>query len=447
MHPARCPSSLPRPRARSRAALLRVPVFAVAGFGCAAHTAAEPERQSEPAPAAAAPLVLERVSTKVPFPRGLVLKDDGLFVLCRGRVRDYGGVTAAIDDQAGTLYRIDPNVSEEASTAEIGAPVRENGVLLAEPTAGPFHLWDRSSDPPSKDRLTDRPYCGLRFHEPTQSFYICAFAGVDLDAKTGRTFSKNLTDALLRYDLRTETWYEVERHDVHAGGNYPHHDPAHGKPPHGWLNGPDNCLAVGNWLFAVAKDNSRLVRYDLRPLIANPEAGPPPSEFVVGEHFTARGAGPQHLQGHSALAWADGWLYLATRTSGHVVRLRVSADGEPQRPTEGELLARFAPWDPVKKKSANITDMDIGPDGACYVVSASPARIYRFEPDPRRVYDARDDKAAPFADLAAMTGNPKMKSENLLCAPDGSIFVTSGDSYAFHAGSGGVVWRLRPVRS
>jgi hypothetical protein len=397
---------------------------------------------SHPAPA----VILERVTTKVPFPRGLVLKDDGLYVLCRGRVRDYGGVTAAINDQAGTLYRIDPSVVEPASSNEIGEAVRSNGVLVAEPAPDVFRLWDRTANPPSSDRMTDRPYCGLRFHPPTHSFYLCAFSGVDLDGKP-RTFSKNLSDAILRYDLRTSKWYEVERHDVHAGGNYPHHDPAHGKAPHGWLNGPDNCLAVGNWLYAVAKDNSRLVRYDLAALTKDPEAGPPPSEFVLGEHVATKQHGTQILQGHSMLAYRDGYLYLGTRTSGHIVRFAMSPVGEFAHPMQAELIAQFDPYDPTTKKSANMTDMDLGPDGACFVVSASPARIYRFVPDPARVVDGRSGKLAPFADLAALTNNPKMKSENVLCAPDGSVYVTSGDSYAFHAGSGGVVWRLRTARN
>lgn len=439
-----CPAPF---RARSGAALGAV---AMAALSCTA-----PPRDARVPPAEAAqsvastsaavatPLALDRVTTKVPFPRGLVLHKGTLYVLCRGRVRDYGGVTASINDQAGTLYQVDPAISEPATTDPIGESVRDNGTIRAEPDSKVFRLWDRAAVPPSSDRLTDRPYCALRFHEPTQSFYLCAFSGVDLDGKSGRSFSKNLSDALLRYDLRTSKWYEVERHDSHAGGNYPHHDPAHAKPPHGWLNGPDNCLAVGNWLYAVAKDNNRLVRYDLRPLIANPEAGAPASEFVLGEHVATESHGPLQLQGHSALAYRDGWLYLGTRTSGHVVRLAMGTDGEPRRPIVTQLLARFAPYDPATRKSANLTDMDLGADGACYAVSASPAKIYRFVPDPARVFDARGDGVSPWADLAKMAGNPKMKSENLLCAPDGSIYVTSGDSYAFHQGSGGVVWRLR----
>ena len=438
-------------RATRTDAQVLLSTFLAAGlFSCtgAAPDSAASARAAATTPTPSPALTLERVTTKVPFPRGLVMHEGALYVLCRGRVRDYGGVTAAINDQAGTLYRIDPAIAEAAATTEIGDAVRGNGTLVAEPTAGPFHLWDRTANPPSSDRMTDRPYCGLRFHAPTQSFYLCAFAGVDLDGKNGgRQFSKNLTDAILRYDLRTQKWYEVERHDTFAGGNYPHHDPKYGKAPHGWLNGPDNCLAVGNWLYAVAKDNSRLVRYDLSALVKDPEAGAPASEFVLGEQVATRKHGCVSLQGHSMLAYRDGYLYLGTRTSGHIVRLPMHADGTFTQPIQAELVAQFDAYDPTTKKSANMTDMDIGPDGACYVVSATPARIYRFLPNATQVCDGRNGKLPPFADLAAMTNNPKMKSENVLVAPDGSVYVTSGDSYAFHAGSGGVVWRLRAAKS
>lgn len=390
------------------------------------------------------PLVLERVTTKVPFPRGLTIHDGKLYALCRGRVRDYGGVTAAVNDQAGTIYEVDPSVAEFAKETEISAAVRDNGTIFTEPDPHVFKLWDRAASPPNADRLTDRPYCGLRFHPGTHSFYLCAFSGVDMGgSKTGKQFSKNLSDAILRYDLRTKKWYEVERHDTFAGGNYPHHDPKHHHAPHGWLNGPDNCLAVGDWLYAVAKDNNVLARYDLRALKADPEAGAPPSEIVLGNQVACRGHGTVNLAGHSMLAYHDGFLYLGTRTSSHVVRIAMTPDGEIKAPIIAELLAMLPAYDAETKKSANLTDMAVGPDGMVYMISASPARVYRFRPDPTKVWDARDGSAKPYADLAAMTDNPKMKSENLLVADNGDIFVTSGDGYAIHQGSGGVIWRLR----
>ena len=135
----------------------------------------------------------------LPFPRGLQLVDGRLYVLCRGRVREYGGVTAAVEDQAGSLYVVDPDVAEVYGPGEPSPEVRENGEIVAAPTSPPFRLWDRTASPPWSDRETDRPYCGLAWHPGTRSFYICAFSGVDRDAKTGTTFSKNLT-AIFYYD-------------------------------------------------------------------------------------------------------------------------------------------------------------------------------------------------------------------------------------------------------
>jgi hypothetical protein len=68
--------------------------------------------------------------------------------------------------------------------------------------------------------------------------------------------------------------------------------------------------------------------------------------------------------------------------------------------------------------------------------------VYRFTPDPEHVFDGRT--AAPWADLAAMTDNPRMKSENLLVDGD-RLFITSGDGYAYQEGALGTVYRL-PIR-
>ena len=391
--------------------------------------------------------LLERISTKPPFPRGLQLVDGKLYVLCRGRVREYGGVSAEIEDQAGTLYVLDPSVAEPFTPGDPGPAVRANGAIVALPSAPPFRLWDRSASPPTRDRETDRPYCGLTYHRGTDSFYICAFSGVDKPEGGGQSpFSKNLTDAILRYDRRTTKWYEVERHDIEKGGLYPHHDPARAQPPHGWLNGPDNCLAVGDWLYAVSKDNSLLVRYDLRALSADPEAGPPPSEVVLGSDVTVQGGQRLRIEGHSALGHHDGWLYLATRTSSHVLRIELDAELLPVQPLRVELLARYDAYDPETRKSANLTDMTIDRAGNVYLVSAKPSRIYRFTPDPERVHDARGGKVKPYVDLAALTGNPQMKSENAMVDEQGRLYVTSGDAYAYQGGAGGVVWRVTPRR-
>ncbi len=389
---------------------------------------------------------IERVTTAVPFPRGLVMMDGDLYVLARGRVRGAGGVSAEVNDQAGTIFRVDPEVSEPYSDGYVGEKIRNNGEIFARPTDPPFKLWDRTSSPPESDTRTDRPYCTLRFHEPTQSFYLCAFSGVDLEKKspTDPAFSKNFTDGLLRYDLRTERWHNVERHNPEAGAEYPHHDPVKNPPPHGWLKGADNCLALGRWLYAAAKDNSALVRYDLKPLAKNPYAGPPPSEHVMGATVNVEGLGPQVYEGQSALAYHDGWLYIAYRTTSEIIRIRLDEGYSPVRPIEAQLLARFDPWNRETGHSADLTDMDIDSEGRVYVVSAKPSRVYRFQPDPESVFDARNGQEEPWADAAALTNNSSMKSENILVHGDW-LYITSGDGYSWQEGASGTVYRV-PIR-
>lgn len=389
------------------------------------------------------PQALERVSTVAPFPRGLALVDGELYVLCRGRVRGAGGVSAAIEDQAGALYAIDPNVAESIDEPEVGPAVRHNGRLVARPTSPPFRLWDRSASPPERDRETDRPYCVLRYHAASDSFYLCAFSGIDKPVRPrASSFSKNLTDALLRYDRRTQKWYELERHDLEAGGAYPHHDVSVFPPPHGWLNGPDNCLLVGDWLYAVAKDNNRLVAYDVAPFVDDPNAAPPAGVPLLDEHVDVAGHGTMTLYGPSGLAERDGWLYIAYRTSSVIIRLPLDERGLPRTPIRAELVAQFEPYDPRTHRTADLTDLDFDAAGRLYVMSAKPAKVYRFTPNPQQVYDARNPATRPWLDLAGLTHNPKMKCENLLVVGE-RLFVTSGDGYDYQEGAWGTVYRAR----
>jgi hypothetical protein len=399
------------------------------------------------APADEAAVRIDRVTTAVPFPRGLQLVDGQLYVLARGRVRSSGGVSAEVEDQAGTIYAVDPDVVEPATDDPVGEAVRSNGRVVARPTDPPLRLWDRTSDPPESDTRTDRPYCGLRYHDATKSFYVCAFSGIDLKAAPGRpSFSKNYADAVLRYDLRTNRWYELERHDA-ASAEYPHRDPARTPPPHGWLKGPDNLLVVGDGLYVVAKDNSLLVRYDLTPLIADPDAAAPRGEVVFGEALDVNGLGRQRYLGHSMLAAHGGYLYVGYRTSSVIVRVRLDeATGLPARPVAAELVARFTPWDPATRATSDLTDMCFDAQGRLYVISAEPAAVHRFVPDPANVYDGRRDGGSPpWLDLAGRLGTPKMKSENLLVDGEGRLYVTSGDGYSYQAGADGTVYRVTEV--
>jgi hypothetical protein len=406
-----------------------------------------PQPQQPQQPPAVAAHQVSRVTTAVPFPRGLAMVDRKLYVLARGRVRESGGVDGAIDDKAGSIFVIDPNVAEPLGEGDVTPAVRANAALFAAPTAPPMDLFDRTRSPATEDRRTDRPYCALRYDAATRNFYICAFSGIDKPTGGRTNFSKNLSDAVYRYDTRDNAWHVVEKHDIEAGGLYPHHDPQIQPPPHGRLNGPDNCLVVGRWLYVVAKDNSTLSRYDLAAIARDPAAGPPASEWVMDAKVILKGPsdgrGEAMLHGHSMLAARDGYLYVGYRTSSVIVRFRLAADGTLAIPIEGEPVATFDPYDPKTRTSANLTDMAFGPDGDLYVVSAQPSRVFRFRPDPRNVFNGRDGLPA-WADLAKLTGNPKMKSENLLVDDAGRVFITSGDAYAYQGGAGGAVYRIDP---
>lgn len=411
------------------------------------HAAA---REIVAAPPASQPVVtieqVDRVTTAVPFPRGLVWRDGKLYVLARGRVREAGGADGAIDDQAGTIFEVDPEIAEPITHKEVSQRVRGNGKVFATPTSPPFHLLDRSLRPATRDRETDRPYCALRFDHASRNFFLCAFSGIDKAGDQPGYFSKNLHDAILRFDTRVKQWFTVERHDIEKGGIYPHHGPDTNPPPHGWLNGPDNCLVVGRWLYAVAKDNSLLVRYDLSAIRDRHDAPPPPSHWVMDSGIALEGRGWQRHYGHSMLALRDGYLYIGYRTSSTIVRIKLGDDDLPVQPMVGQLIAQFDPYNETTRKSANLTDMAFGPKGDLHVISAQPSRVYRFRPHAGAVYDGRTDAAPPWADLSMLTDNPRMKSENILVDDAGRVYVTSGDAYGAQAATGGTVYRITPAQ-
>lgn len=404
-------------------------------------------------------LRVERVTTGVPFPRGLVMKEGTLYVISRGRVRDAGGTDPKIDDRAGTIWAVDPEVSEPAVGKTVGDEVKANARALAEPTEPPFRLLDRTVKAALDDGRTDRPYCILRYDEATRSFYFCAFSGIDRPqvAYAGpndrQYFRKNNSDAVFRYDLRTGRYHLLYRNPRSVGDSVG--IGADGVPDR-LLSGPNNCLVVGRWLYVVAKETSTLVRFDLSGLRQDPHSESRGPELVAGRKFKIDGKVTEFL-GHSMLASrGDGWLYLGFRTSSTIVRIRESelsgmtyrttADATPVR---AELVARFDPFDPETGATADLTDMAFGPGGELHVVSAKPARVYRFKPDAKRVFDGRTIPGASpaWAELWQLTGNPKMKSESVLVDEAGVVYVTSADRLEeAHGKSGlaGVVYRILP---
>ncbi len=363
---------------------------------------------------------LTRLTDATPFPRGLAMADpdgDGiasLYVLSRGRARGNGGANVTVDDKAGTIWEVDPTTGRTR--------------VFAEPTSPPFRLLDRTLADARDDKHTDRPYCGLRYDEATHSFYIVAFSGIDLpaaDVKNAESgyFRKNYSDGVLRYDIDAEQWSVVDRHEPRDGDAYP-------GTAGGYAKGPNNLAIVGSTLIVAAKDNNRLIAYPLEQ--------PGAAKIVLAETISLSNmdGSSRTVLGHSALGYHDGWLYVGFRTSGEIIRLRL------EDPTQAELLAEFEPFDPETGRSANVTDLAIGPDGDIYVLSAVPARVYRFTPDPTDVRNFRDGSGA-WLDAASLTGNARMKAENLLITGDGTLYLASGDAYADDSGLGGAVWVYR----
>jgi hypothetical protein len=412
--------------------------------GCGSTPAIRASTSSPPHPGFASEAtqpIMEQISLAVPYPRGMEMIDGKLYVLDRGEGPP-GGTRLNIDDHGGAIYVVDPSIAEPIESPPSDR-IRANGHIVIEPTDLPFSLLNRKVKNAIDDRWADRPYCTLAYDPASRNFFVCCFSGIDKPSVDGiRYFSKNVHDGILRYDLRTRKWYTVERHNMEAGGNYPQHDPYVDPPPHGWLNGPDNCLVVGRWLYAVAKDNSMLVRYDLNQIKSDPNAPAPPSFWVLGPKINVEGLGPQHFDGHSALAVRDGYLYLGYRTSNVIVRFPLDADGLPKQPIKAQLVARFKPYDPRTGKSGNLIDMSFDSKGRLYVISAMPGKIYRFAPDPKQVFDARSDEVQPWCDVAGRANAGMMEAENLFIDKNDNVYVTAGNSHGHTDGLGGAIYRI-----
>jgi len=364
---------------------------------------------------------LERVSTVVPWPRGLAFVDGDLIALARGRHRSGGGVPDDFDDLAGTLFRIDPSIAEPVEPGvPAGESVRSNGEVFAAPTSPPFFpfSFDRAAE---EDRLMDRPYCGLAFDARSRNLVVCSFAGAELDG--GRRFRKHATDALHRFDLRDRTWRVLEQHDhtvvpeealgsVISNTYYPHHDPARHDPPHGWLNGPTGCAVVGDFLYATSKDNHLVVQYDLTEIRRRPDAPPPGGRPVLGPFVMLDlPDGPRETEvlGAAAVSAFGGHLYIGYRTSSVVIRVPIDDRGDLVSGAPAELIAIFEPWSIESGRSGDMFDMTFNSRGDLFVAMAREGRVWRVQPDPARVFYGNDRSgrplsAPPFIDIGPMTG-------------------------------------------
>ena len=401
---------------------------------------------------------LERITTGVPWPRGLVLSNGQLVALARGRHRNAGGIDPTIQDHCGALFVIDPNISEPVIRGEqAGVEVRTNAQLLIQPDPSIFNLYDPSKGPPIEANEIDRPYCTLAWDAASQNYFICGYSGVDLPKKR---FRKNATDCILRFDLRNRRWHTVERHDasivpdddltwVVPNRYYPHHDPETNPAPHGWLNGPDGATITGRYLYALAKDNHSIVAYDLAEIRENPDAPAPPSRPVLGIDLEISVRGElRRMQGlgPSAVVADETHLYVGYRTSSTVLRFPLDEEGALVQPVRGELIAAFTPWRAEVGYSGNLIDLAFDHEGRLYAALAERGRVWNIGvPNPEEPFNGIDEgdevtTNEPYVDLPLLTGNPRARTGNIVFDDEGNLYLCSGN-YENGTRIAGVVYR------
>ena len=402
-------------------------------------------------------VIIERITTVVPWPRGVRWVDGKLYAIGRGIHRSAGGPQADIDDKAGHIFVIDPKISEPfVKDGPVGDAVRRNGRVLAEPTSPPFHIWDRKL-PSTRDTLAGRPYCQLVYDPVSRNFITCAFSGVDLPKPFG--FRKNATDSVLRYDMRSGKWKVIEQHNpnvVPVGElgkvidqrYYPHHDIKKNAAPHGMVSGPCGATIAGRYLYVGGKDNTSLVQYDLAPIRKNPDAGAPPARYIFHRatkdsnvFVNIKGHGNTYIEGTAAVEAHKNWLYVSFRTTSQIIRFPLNKDGSLVEPLEGELIAQFTRYNPkTGGGSANIYDMAFDKEGRIYVSPGYNGAIYRFRPDPKNVYD-QTSYPKPWVDLTVSAG--VRRSGNICFDDEYNLYVCSGKKEVKEGKLRGVIYRVR----
>ncbi|MEM8884286.1 MAG: hypothetical protein AAGD14_09470 [Planctomycetota bacterium] len=402
---------------------------------------------------------LERITTVVPWPRGVRFVDGKLYAIGRGIHRSAGGPQNDIDDMAGHVFVIDPKISEPVvKGVPVSKAVRNNGRILARPTSPPFQLWSREM-PSTRDTRAGRPYCQLVYDPVSRNFITCGFSGIDLPRPL--IFRKNATDSVLRYDMRVGKWFVIDQHDPDVvpekelgltvpSRYYPHHDMTKNPAPHGMVNGPCGAAVAGRYLYVGAKDNTALVQYDLDPIRKNPNAKAPPARYIFHRasqdknvFVNVKGHGNTYIEGTAAVEAHEGFLYVAFRTTSQIIRFPLQEDGDLVRPLQGELIAQFTRYDPkTKSGSANIYDMAFDKDGLIYVSPGYNGAVYRFKPDPKNILDAYKGYPKPYIDLTALIG--VRRSGNICFDDEWNLYICSGKKEVEEGKLRGVIYRVRP---
>lgn len=415
---------------------------------------------------------LERISSAVPWPRGIAWYDGKLIALARGAHRNQGGPQAI--DQAGTLFEVSTEIAESVSTSDtdVSNEVLANAKVFARPSDPPFKLWQPSTQPPHLDRRTDRPYATLHWDAATTSFYICAFAGVDLPRDETRKdlwpFWPNASCGVHRFDvsladprrMTNGEWIGVEAHRFDnvpeyvnrrfeksssqiPSSYYPHHEVINNPPPHGLLNGPDGLFAVGKYLYCVGLDNNVLAQYDI-----STKKEFPPSRIV-----------PVPFVGSSAIAAFDSHIYLADRQAdGGAKIIRYSIDPssgqilddnghdflDRSQPITEETIARMDYIPSGSKRPAHIIDIDFDSTGALYVSMATGSGKIWYIPDPSPDDVFIASEYWPYLDLQELSPNPRAKCADICFDDDDNLYICSGNKDTDRNDHHGTIYRFVP---
>jgi len=112
------------------------------------------------------------------------------------------------------------------------------------------------------------------------------------------------------------------------------------------------------------------------------------------------------------------------------------------------LIAVFEPYDPKRRRSANLIDLAFNPQGELFVSCSKEGRIWNIgKPDPDQVFQGNDQlekvptSAPPYADLRILLGK-KTACGNILFDRHGRLFLCAGNYDTPSRKLAGVIYRV-----